>query len=41
MMEVTISTDKIKLFLKKIDELVNIENKKKGWSPRRCCYPRQ
>ncbi|WP_214067207.1 serine hydrolase domain-containing protein [Photorhabdus hainanensis] len=30
MMEVTISTDKIKLFLKKIDELVNIENKKKG-----------
>ncbi len=30
MMESTISTDKIKLFLKKIDELVNIENKKKG-----------
>ncbi len=29
-MEVTISTDKIKLFLKKIDELVNVENRKKG-----------
>ncbi|MBS9422604.1 class A beta-lactamase-related serine hydrolase [Photorhabdus caribbeanensis] len=29
-MEFTISTDKIKLFLKKVDELVNIENKKKG-----------
>ncbi|WP_118985139.1 serine hydrolase domain-containing protein [Photorhabdus sp. CRCIA-P01] len=30
MMESTISTNKIKLLLKKIDELVNIENKKKG-----------
>ncbi|CAQ82209.1 MULTISPECIES: serine hydrolase domain-containing protein [Photorhabdus] len=30
MMESTISTDKIKLFLNKIDELINIENKKKG-----------
>ncbi|MCW7761353.1 serine hydrolase domain-containing protein [Photorhabdus luminescens] len=30
MMEFTISTDKIKLFLKKVDELVNVENKKKG-----------
>ncbi|WP_051690828.1 serine hydrolase domain-containing protein [Photorhabdus australis] len=30
MMESTISTDKIKSFLKKIDELVNIENKKRG-----------
>ncbi len=29
-MEFTISTDNIKLFLKKIDELVNVENKKKG-----------
>ncbi|CAQ82210.1 MULTISPECIES: serine hydrolase domain-containing protein [Photorhabdus] len=29
-MESTISTDKIKLFINKIDELVNIENKKKG-----------
>ncbi len=41
MMEVTISTDKIKLFLKKIDELVNIENKKKRRSYSYCCYPRQ
>uniref|UniRef100_UPI0036D79E5F serine hydrolase domain-containing protein n=1 Tax=Photorhabdus sp. RM322S TaxID=3342825 RepID=UPI0036D79E5F len=30
MMKSKISTDKIELFLKKIDELVNIENKKKG-----------
>ncbi|MEK9499243.1 serine hydrolase domain-containing protein [Photorhabdus sp. P32] len=30
MMKLTISTDNIKLFIKKIDELVNIENKKKG-----------
>ncbi|KOY63247.1 hypothetical protein AM629_03825 [Photorhabdus heterorhabditis] len=30
MMESTISTDKIKLFLKKINELVDIENKKMG-----------
>ncbi|MEK9499238.1 serine hydrolase domain-containing protein [Photorhabdus sp. P32] len=30
MMESTISTNKIKLLLKKIDELVNIENKKNG-----------
>ncbi len=29
-MKSKISTDKIELFLKKIDELVNIENKKKG-----------
>ncbi|WP_181573506.1 hypothetical protein [Photorhabdus laumondii] len=28
MMKLTISTDNIKLFLKKIDELVDIENKK-------------
>ncbi len=41
MMESTISTDKIKLFLKKIDELVNIENKKKGWGFRRYCHPRK
>ncbi|MCW7761355.1 serine hydrolase domain-containing protein [Photorhabdus luminescens] len=30
MMKLTISADNIKLFLEKIDELVNIENKKKG-----------
>ncbi|RAX11432.1 hypothetical protein CKY10_04705 [Photorhabdus sp. HUG-39] len=30
MVELTISTDNIKLFINKIDELVNIENKKKG-----------
>ncbi|PQQ23635.1 serine hydrolase domain-containing protein [Photorhabdus hindustanensis] len=30
MMESTIPTDKVKLLLKKIDELVDIENKKKG-----------
>ncbi|MBS9428851.1 serine hydrolase domain-containing protein [Photorhabdus akhurstii] len=30
MMKLTISADNIKLFIKKIDELVNIENKKKG-----------
>ncbi|MCA6221179.1 serine hydrolase domain-containing protein [Photorhabdus antumapuensis] len=30
MMKLTISTDNIKLFIKEIDELVNIENKKKG-----------
>ncbi len=29
-MKLTISTDNIKLFLKKIDELVDIENKKEG-----------
>ncbi|NDK99608.1 serine hydrolase domain-containing protein [Photorhabdus bodei] len=29
-MKLTISTDNIKLFIKKIDELVNIEDKKKG-----------
>ncbi|MCW7546762.1 beta-lactamase family protein [Photorhabdus sp. APURE] len=30
MVELTLSTDNIELFLKKINELVNIENKKKG-----------
>ncbi len=40
MMESTISANNINSFIKKIDELVNIENKKKGGRTRCCCYSR-